>query len=464
MKKVLKAVIFTIIGVFLIALSYILITFPPVMAGMAAKTMCSCVFVTGRDPESVREKELQVFPGLSNAPITIHTDSTVTATVFWKTSKAIFRTGLGCTLLAQRNEDEVRAQNVALAKGPVRIDSIDWPTENMNTDRGIVDAKGPTVSIKLLEQAIDGAFNEPDPQRPVNTHAVVVVYDNQIVGERYAEGFDSRSRLMGWSMTKSITNALVGILVKEGRLDLDEPAPVSEWSTDERKNITLNNLLQASSGLVWSESYFSPTADFHQMFIKSDDKGGYAMSKALAHEPGTFFQYSSGSTNIISKIIRQTVGDSLYHQFPYEKLFFKIGMHDAIMEPDASGTFVASSYSFATARDWARFGLLYLNDGVWNGERILPEGWVKYSVTPAPAAAMGRYGAHWWLNAGDPGNPSNRKYPDLPPDAYWADGFEEQYVMVIPSKKLVIVRLGVSHHGFDIVGLTRGVMEALEGE
>jgi CubicO group peptidase (beta-lactamase class C family) len=464
MKKILKAVIFTFIGVLLIALTYILITFPPVMAGMAAKTMCSCVFVTGRHPESVRAKELQVFPGLSNAPIAIHPDSTVTATVFWKTSKAIFRKGLGCTLLAQRNEDEVRAQNVTLAKRPVHSDSIDWPARNMNADKRIADASRPVVDMNLLHQIIDQAFDEPDPQRPVNTHAVVVVHENQIVAERYAEGFDHRSRLMGWSMTKSITNALVGILVKEGSLDLNEPAPVSEWSGDERKSITLNNLLQASSGLAWSESYFSPTADFHQMFIKSDDKGGYAMSKPLAHEPGTFFQYSSGSTNIISKIIRQTVGDSLYHRFPYEKLFFKIGMDGAIMEPDASGTFVASSYGFATARDWARFGLLYLNDGIWAGERILPEGWVKYSVTPAPAAAMGRYGAHWWLNAGDPNNPSNRKYPELPPDTFWADGFEEQYVMVIPSKKLVIVRLGVSHHGFDIVGLARGVMEALGGD
>lgn len=457
MKKVFKAVMLLIAGVLLIVLAYVLITFPPVMAGMAAKTMCSCVFVTGRDPQSVRDKELKVFPGLSNAPITIHDDSTVTATVFWKTSKAIFREGLGCTLLAQRSEEVVRAQNLIIAKVPSRPDSIDWPTgdNNANTTDTLVD-------ISLIEQAIDNAFNETDQQRPLNTHAVVVVYDNRIVGERYAKGFDGNSRMMGWSMAKSITNALVGILVREGKLDVNEPAPVSDWQADERSQISLNNLLQASSGLAWSESYFSPTADFHQMFIKSDDKGGYAMSKPLVHEPGTFFQYSSGSTNIISKIIRQTVGDSLYHRIPYENLFYKIGMHDAILEPDASGTFVASSYAFASARDWARFGLLYLNDGMWNGERILPEGWVKYTTTPAAAASMGRYGAHWWLNAGDTGNFSNRKYAELPADTYWADGFEEQYVMVIPSKKLVIVRLGVSHHGFDIVALAKGVMGAVK--
>lgn len=457
MKRFFKGVLFIVGVIFLVAVGYVLITFPPVMAGMAAKTMCSCVFVTGRDPQSVRDKELKVFPGLSGAPVSIHEDSTVTATVFWKTSKAIFRKGLGCTLLKQQKEDEVRAQRLVIARPPsTNADSIAWPAGNV-----INDSIPSNVDIALVRRALNEAFEEKDPQQPLNTHAIVVVYDNRIIGERYAEGFDVNSRLMGWSMTKSITNALIGILVNEGKIDIQEPAPVPEWQSDERSAITLNNLLQASSGLEWSESYFSPTADFHQMFIRSDDKGGYALSKKLVHDPGTFFQYSSGSTNIISKIIRQTVADSLYYKFPYEKLFYKIGMYHAIMEPDASGTFVASSYSFASARDWARFGLLFLNDGVWNGERILPEGWVKYSVTPAPAADKGRYGAHWWLNAGQPGNPSNRRYPELPPDTYWADGFEEQYVMVIPSKKLVIVRLGVSHHGFDIVKLARGIGEAV---
>jgi CubicO group peptidase (beta-lactamase class C family) len=136
-------------------------------------------------------------------------------------------------------------------------------------------------------------------------------------------------------------------------------------------------------------------------------------------------------------------------------------MYLSVIEQDASGTFVYSSFSFASARDWARFGLLFLNDGVWNGERILPEGWVKYTTTPAPAAELGRYGAHWWLNAGDRKNTELRMFPDLPNDAYWADGFEEQTVMVIPSKKLIIVRLGVSHHGFNIAKLATDIIAAL---
>ncbi|HEX6226049.1 MAG TPA: serine hydrolase [Chryseolinea sp.] len=455
MNRFLKIILFTLLGIIVILTGYVVITFPPVMAGMGAKTMCSCVFVTGRDAQSVRDKELQVFPGLSSARFEIG-DSSVTATVLWKTSKAIFRKGLGCTLLAQQSEEDVRRQKIKLAASMPASDTLSWPAGD------VIDPVSPNINHALLRQALADAFEEPNPSEPLNTHAVLVVHEGKIIGERYAEGFDKNSRLMGWSMTKSVTNALIGILVKEGKLEVDKPAPIAEWQDDNRREITLNHLLQASSGLAWSESYFSPTADFHKMFIKSDDKAAFALSKELAHKPGTFFQYSSGTTNILSKIIRQTVGDSAYFKFPTEKLFIRIGMHSMIMEPDASGTFVASSYSFATARDWARFGLLFLNDGVWNGEAILPAGWVKYSTTPAPAAELGRYGAQWWLNAGEREDARLRKYPDLPADTYWADGFEEQYVMIIPSKKLVIVRLGVSHHGFDITKLVNGVIASLD--
>ena len=198
------------------------------------------------------------------------------------------------------------------------------------------------------------------------------------------------------------------------------------------------------------------------MFIRSDDKGAYAMSKSLEHPPGTFFEYSSGTTNILSKIIRQTVGDDAYHRFPYEKLFRKLGMYRAIMEVDASGNFVASSYGHASARDWARLGLLYLQDGIWEGERILPEGWVSYTMTPAPSAPRGEYGAHVWLNAGAAGGASSVKFPGLPSDAVVFSGFEENSVVLVPSRELVVVRLGVTHHdNFDLAALVSGIIDAL---
>jgi CubicO group peptidase (beta-lactamase class C family) len=351
----------------------------------------------------------------------------------------------------------VRNQQFTLATAPnTNQDSILWPNGNLKSDSPLANVDYTEISNALNEACVD-----VDPTKPGNTLGVVVLYDGQIVGEKYAEGFNQDSKLMGWSMTKSITNALIGILVKEGKLKTEESAPVTEWKDDDRKQITLNNLLQASSGLEWSESYFVPTSDFHNMFIKSDDKGLYAANRKLKFTPNTVFQYSSGTTNILSRMIRQQLGDSAYHAFPYEQLFYKIGMNNTVLEVDASGTFVGSSYCYATARDWARFGLLYLNDGLWNNERILPEGWVKYTTTPAPAAEIGQYGAQWWLNAGSKTNSSIRKYPELPTDAYWADGFEEQYVMVIPSKKLVIARLGVSHHGFDFSKMALSIIKSL---
>ncbi|HOX82969.1 MAG TPA: serine hydrolase, partial [Chryseolinea sp.] len=363
MKKFIKLFFILIASILVVALIYVGITFPPVMAGMVSKTVCSCVFVAGRTVESVKEKELQVFPGLSSAGIEMNAvDSTVIATVLWTKSKAIFRSGLGCTLLAERSEEEVRNQQFNLAAPSVlNQDSILWPDGNRMPDSLLKNVKYDAINKALAE-----AFIDIDPKKPSNTLGVVVLYDKQIVGEKYAEGIDQRSKLMGWSMTKSVTSALIGILVKEGKLKTEDPAPVSEWSDDDRKQITLNNLLQASSGLEWSESYFVPTSDFHNMFIKSDDKGKYAANRKLKSSPNTVFQYSSGTSNILSRMIRQQVGDETYHAFPYEKLFYKIGMNNTIMEPDASGTFVGSSYTYATARDWARFGLLFLNDGVWN--------------------------------------------------------------------------------------------------
>jgi CubicO group peptidase (beta-lactamase class C family) len=459
MKKFFRYFLISFGTLILIALIVVAVTFPPVMAGMAAKTMCSCVYVTGRTPESVRQQELQVFPGLSGSDIEVNNaDSTVSASIFWKTSKAIYRKGVGCTLLAEASEAEVRARQPKIAGAPVlKQDSLAWPSGNITTDSAVAG-----VDYDAVNRAIDHAFVNTDPKSPIFTHAVVAVYDGRIIGERYAGGFTRDSRLMGWSMTKSITNALVGILVKAGKLSVDAPAPVAEWQNDERKSITLNNLLQASSGLAWSETYFTPWAEFHQMFIHSDDKAAYAAARPLKHEPGTFFQYSSGTTNILSRIVRQTVGDDQYYRFPYEQLFYKIGMNQAIIEADASGTFVGSSYSYASARDWARFGLLYLNDGVWNGERILPEGWVKYSITPAPAAPLREYGAQIWLNLGDPKDPTKVDRPGLPNETILFDGFERNYVVIIPSKKLVVVRLGVTHNkNFSLPDLVNGVIAAL---
>lgn len=456
MKKIFKYFLLTATAALLVVLGYVLVKFPPILVGMASKTMCSCVYVMGRTPESVKQKELTVFPGLNSATFEFEDSVSVTANFLWVKSKAIYRKGLGCTLLAQQSEESIRRQNFSLPQQPAfDPDTVAWPTGNLLSDSRIAG-----VDYDAITKAIGEAFEETDAEKPKNTLAVVALYDGQVVGERYAEGYNIHSPIMGWSMTKSLTNGLVGVLVKEGKLRLDAPAPVNEWQSDERKNITLNHLMHASSGLEWDESYFGP-GDFHNMFTHSDDKGGYAASRKLKYPIGEHFEYSSGTTNIISGIIRQTVGDENYPLYAYKNLFHRIGMFNTLIESDASGTFVGSSYGFASARDWARFGLLFLQDGMWNGERILPEGWVSYSSTPASAAPIGEYGAQFWLNAGEKGNPLNSYHPGIPNDEYGAEGFEQQSIFIIPSQKLVLVRLGVSHHGFDIEGLTNKIIKAL---
>lgn len=412
----------------------------PVISGYGAKILCSCVYIQERPEQEVIAQELGTLLGKIGSFSVDRSDSSATGKVWFLSSKkAIYRKGLGCTLVNGLEEEELRAQPfIGKTKAAYNQDTIAWPIGNR------MDSTLPSgIDQAAIQQLVNEQFQEKNPEAPINTRGIVVVYDGKIIAEQYAPGFTASTPQMGWSMTKSITNAMVGILVKDGVLEVDVPAPIEAWSSDDRKKITLNDLLHASSGLKWSEVYSRPS-DATEMLFRTKDAGLFALTKKAGKEPNERFVYSSGTTNIIQWIMRQQVGDDQYHQLPYKRLFNKIGMTSALIEPDPSGTFVGSSFGYATARDWARFGLLYLNDGVWNVERILPEGWVKYTTTPAPAAPQGEYGAQWWLNAGAKNNPNNRAYPNVPTDAFLADGFEGQAVFVVPSKKLVVVRLGLS--------------------
>jgi CubicO group peptidase (beta-lactamase class C family) len=440
-KRILKYAIRGILICLVIAIAILLWKALPVLNGYNAKTICSAVFVNGRTPASVLNEELGAFP--FNMPdCTINEkDSSVTAAIWGLArKKAIFRKGVGATLINEISEEELRKQAFQLPEPPaINQDTIDWPQGNRintNLPDGLNQAQ--------LNAALDSAFKEPGPRPERRTRAVLVVYNGQIIAERYAAGYSANSKQFGWSMTKSITNAMLGILVKQGKLDVNSPAPVSGWKEDDRKKITIKNLMQLNSGLRWSESTMLPS-DLTNMLFNKKSLGVFAEQPPLAYKPGSQFYYSSGSVNILSEIIRNTIPDSSYYRFPYEQLFYKIGMLNTILEPDAGGTFVGSSYAHATSRDWARFGLLYLNDGIWNGERILPEGWVQFTATASPVPTRshhGEYGALWWVNAAVGSNPLNRVYPNVPADCFSCQGFAGQYVWVIPSKKLVVVRLG----------------------
>ena len=434
----------------------------PIISGYGAKVFCSAVFVSGRPEQEVRREELAAFP-LTLAHYTVdYRDSSVTGTVWGLAEKkVIYRKGLGATLVSEWPEQQVRAEHFPLAEaGKTRQDTIPWPMG----DR-LADTIPAGLDTSVLQKALDGPFVEKDTANPIRTRAVVVVYKGQIVGERYAPGFSSATPLLGWSMAKSITGALIGILVGDGKLRVEAPAPVPEWSSpdDPRHAITLANLLQQSSGLRFEENY-TKSSDATKMLFQRADAGAYTAAHPLKDKPGTIWYYSSGNSNILSRIIRQTVGETAYHAFPYDRLFHKTGMYSAILEPDASGTFVGSSFMYASARDWARFGLLYLGDGVFNGERILPDGWVAHSTTPAPSALKGQYGYQLWLNAGTKGSADDRLYPHAPADMFCADGYEGQNVFIIPSRQLVVVRLGLTHGKFDADQLLEDVLKAIPNQ
>jgi CubicO group peptidase (beta-lactamase class C family) len=288
-----------------------------------------------------------------------------------------------------------------------------------------------TVKLKEITRKLinDNAYKG-------DAFAFMVLYKGIPVAEAYKPQFNQTTRFLSWSMAKSFINALVGILVKQGRLDINKPVGFDEWKADDRSKITLNNIMQMQSGLKWNEDYGN-RSDVTLMLHCESDMGHFALERPEAFPAGTHWYYSSGSTNIVSYLIRKQLNnDSLYYAFANNQLFNKIGTPDAVLEVDASGTRVGSSYLYATARDYARFAMLYMNDGVFNGERILPEGWVNYSTTPA-VDSKGAYGSFFWLNKG-------KQYPAAPDDMFMCVGHDGQLICMIPSKELVVVVLGYS--------------------
>ncbi|MES2812991.1 MAG: serine hydrolase [Bacteroidota bacterium] len=362
-----------------------------------------------------------------------------------KTRRAIYREGLGAVLV---NEDYDASKPYDVPKRNFSINkTIPFPY-------GDGEAEKPTftnVDYKRIDAALNQAF-EPNAEGKKTTRAVVVVYKDKIVGEKYASGFNKDSRLLGWSMTKSITSTLFGILQKQGKLNVTQPAPIKEWQTDERKNITIHNLLQMNSGLEWDENY-DKISDVTKMLFQESNMTQSQINKPLVGKPNATWNYSSGTTNLLSGIIRkQFKTHQEYLDFWYSALIDKIGMHSMLVEADLEGNYIGSSYAWATARDWSKFGLLYLHKGNWNGEQLFEESWSKYVATPTPTSDK-QYGAQFWLNAGG-------VLPDAPTNIYYADGFQGQRVFVMPSHEMVIVRLGTGH--IDLNALVKEVLGSVK--
>jgi CubicO group peptidase (beta-lactamase class C family) len=320
---------------------------------------------------------------------------------------------------------------------PSQPAGVPWPTDTWPT--------GPVPATVDLDPLLDEVMDQHGPL--ARTRAAVVVHRGRLVAERYAgetdawgdepRPIDATTPLISWSMAKSMLHAVVGMLVGEGRLDLDAPAAVPEWGPrDSRAAITLQQLLEMRDGLDFAEDYDDAGASHViEMLFGSgiDDTAAFAAGRPLAHEPGTVFNYSSGTTNIVSGIVRRVLGgEQPYRRFLAERLFEPIGMRSADPRFDQAGTWIASSYVWATARDMARFGYLYLRGGEWDGRRLLPEGWVDHGRRARSRDADGRfYGAHWWVVGDDLGT-------------FWANGYEGQSILVCPGLDLVVVRLGKS--------------------
>ena len=418
-----------IAAVVVVTIAALAIARPYLAVGIAykAKMLCSEIFVAGRPQADVVNElaiddlaALRVLHGEVN-----QTEKVVTSgLLMFGERSARYNGATGCTL-------DGRA-STAITRSVAALDTIADSVVALPPDKR-----------NALEAALDSAFAE-SAEQPRRTRAVVVMQNGRIVAERYARGFGAATPLQGWSMTKSVLNALVGIAIQRGALSLDDPVRLQAWhgATDARSRISVSHLLRMSSGLAFNENQASPSSDVLRMLFGAPDMAAFASSKTLSADPGTTWKYSTATTMILSRVLRESLGDDVYLRFPREVLFDPLGMTHAVIETDASGTFVASSYMYATAREWARFGQLFLQDGVWRGRRILPEGWVAYTRTPAPASGK-VYGAHFWLET-----PSEYRGPPaaLPSDAFHAVGHEGQFITIVPSRGVVIVRMGRTRH------------------
>jgi len=412
-------------------------------AGFAAQVTCSLALNSGQDAAEVLRDyvSLEIAPLGPALRVSVSERGAEASALGLIRMRAVYRRGLGCTLVPGGSEDQpAPARGIDLLRRWLDP-AMAWP----DGDAGPAAAPPPEVTA-----AIERAFREPnslEPGRVRQTTAVVVVHDGRLVAERYAPGYGPQTPMLSWSMAKSVLATLVGIMVGDGRLALHSPAPVPEWSapTDPRHAITLDQLLRMSSGLAFDEHY-GAINDVSRMLFTMPDTGAFAASSPLEVPPDTRWSYSSGTANIIARMVRDNFGGDLTALVRYanERLFDPVGMTSAFFEPDESGTPIGSSFVFMTARDWARLGEFHRRDGIWNGRRILPDGWVRYVTTPTPAAPDGEYGALWWLNAGAREDRSRRMWRSLPIDAYAATGHSGQYVIVMPSAKLVVVRLGLS--------------------
>ncbi len=414
---------------------------PLIVAGYRALFTCSAHFFAGRPLDDIKKVELVDVEGLGYPdPVIDEQRRIVTATDVSGTivRVAAFRDSMGCTVLPPHWQagDIPRLPNVQYAPAP-DVANLPFPAgDRVDLPAGGLDARHQALA-PILDRAFDGkTYGE---SAGVVTTAVIVVRRGKVVAERYRPGFGVHSGYRTWSTSKSISAALLAIAARHGILDLDAPLSIPEWNYpgDPRQAITHKQLLWMSSGL------YSGGANTYAVYFGGEDVVSAVTSTPLEVAPGTRWKYANNDTLLLLREFRYKLGDDLkYLRFPYDELLHPLGMYHTRMEVDHLGNFVGSSQTYTTARDLARFGMLLANDGVWNGKRLLPEGWVKFSSTPAPTrppvAGQWGYGAQFWLLD---------QMPGVPPGTFTTAGNKGQYVTIVPGHDLVIVRTGVDPDG-----------------
>lgn len=445
MKKFLKYFGF---GVLIFLIYFVITSYPKLdlISGFASKSVASAHFIDNR-PLNLIEKTDNDIPLVKKASNRIDDKNLwATSSVFGlKERKAIYRKGLGCTLI----DDTFDVNAPYLVPHRATTKTLLFPKGNVKKDTVFAN-----IDYKKLQTALNNAFDAKGKSTK-KTRSVLVVYNDHIIAEKYAEGFNENSKILGWSMTKSLTATLYGILQHQNKINITNPVNLVEWQKDERKNITYNDLLHMNSGLEWEEDY-TKISDVTQMLFLAKNMGQVQAEKPSVGKPNQTWNYSSGTTNLLSLLLRkQFKTHQEYLDFWYSALLDKIGMNSALVEVDMAGNYVGSSYGWATTRDWAKFGLLYLHKGNWFGEQIFSPEWAKYVATPTPTSGN-RYGAHFWLNAG-------RKFPNVPKEMYYCSGYQGQMVAIFPNHNLVIVRMGTSED-FDFDTLLSEIIKSIKPE
>ncbi|RWX61184.1 class C beta-lactamase-related serine hydrolase [Mesorhizobium sp. M4B.F.Ca.ET.089.01.1.1] len=439
MRIVVKIVkwLFGLVVLAIVALVAWLYVAPPelirVGSGYSAKIVCSNVFIAGRDANEVLAVDVQApgHPLLRLMKVSVDKErGMVSAGLFGVLGKsvAVARDGLGCAAVPDGNTGKARQTAIYAEPAATRQDAL-WP-EGERVDA----SQNPAIAKIVDDAAMAGA----------GMRAVVVVKNGHIVAERYGEGFSGKTPLLGWSMTKTVNAAIVGTLVKDGKMAIDNKGLFAPWKADGRAAISLADLMAMSSGLEFNEDY-GDVADVTRMLYLEPDMAGFAEAKPLTGEVGKVFSYSSGTAVMLSRLWQDAIGDKAKAlTWPRTALFEPIGMHSAVLETDEQGSFVGSSYLYATAQDWARFGQFLLQGGAWNGNQVLPAGFVDWMREPAAASKVYGKGQVWIEGPGDEENPGAGAAAGLPEDTYWMEGHDGQTVAIIPSEQLVVVRLGLT--------------------